>query len=162
MQNKDKRVNDEILDLVHGNFDAIEINMIEFKYKMKLTKSSNVCGNDGVSPKMITNCSNFFIERYLFLFFRFIFEYGVIPDDLNITHLVPIKKDKKKSINYIDNLRPISISNTQAQIFERLLLLKMDKINNTHINQFGYKNKTSCTHALFVFIETIARHLDNK
>ena len=68
----------------------------------------------------------------------------------------------KISINTIDNLRPISISNTQAQIFERLLLLKMDKINNTHINQFGYKNKTSCTHALFAFKETIIRHLDNK
>ena len=95
---------------------------------------------------MIKNCSNFFIERYLFLFFRFIFQYGVIPDDLNITHLVPIKKDKKKSINDIDNLRPISISYTLAQIFERLLLLKMDKVNNTHIDQFGYKN-TKVVHA---------------
>jgi hypothetical protein len=53
----------------------------------------------------------------------------------------------------------ISVSNTLAQIFERLLLLKMIKID---INQFGYKNKTSCTHALFVFKETIVRHLDNK
>ena len=31
------RVNDEIVDLDHGKFDAIEINMIEFKYTMKLT-----------------------------------------------------------------------------------------------------------------------------
>jgi hypothetical protein len=45
------RVNDEILDLVHVNFDAIKNKTIEFKYKMKLTKSSNVCENDGVSPK---------------------------------------------------------------------------------------------------------------
>ena len=27
----------------------------------------------------------------------------------------------------------------------------MKEINKTHENQFGYKNKTSCTHALFVF-----------
>jgi hypothetical protein len=38
----------------------------------------------------------------------------------------------------------------------------MSGINKTHENQFGYKNKTSCTHALFVFKETIVKHIENK
>ena len=38
----------------------------------------------------------------------------------------------------------------------------MSVINTTHDNQFGYKNKTSCTHALFVFKETIVKHIENK
>jgi hypothetical protein len=38
----------------------------------------------------------------------------------------------------------------------------MDKINLTHANQFGYKYKTSCSHALFIFKETIIRYLENK
>ena len=75
---------------------------------------------------------------------------------------MPIKKDKKKSINDIDNLRPISISNILAQIFERILLTKMNFISKTHENQFGYKNRTSCTHALFVFKEIVIKYLDNK
>ncbi len=62
---------------------------------------------------------------------------------------MPIKKDKKKSINDIDNLRPISVSNILAQIFERILLTKMNFVSKSHENQFGYKNRTSCTHALF-------------
>jgi hypothetical protein len=37
----------------------------------------------------------------------------------------------------------------------------MTEINKTHDNQFGYKNKTSCTHALFVFKETIIKKVEN-
>ena len=37
----------------------------------------------------------------------------------------------------------------------------MNEINKTHENQFGYKNKTSCTQALFVFKETIIKHVEN-
>ena len=111
---------------------------------------------------MIMSCNNNFVDLYLFFFYRFIFQYCVLPDELNITHIVPIKKDKKKSINDINNLRPISISNTLAQIFERLLLYKMNVITKTHENQFGYKNKISCTHALFTFKETVSHYLDNK
>ena len=31
------------------------------------------------------------------------------------------------------------LSNTFAQIFERLLMMNITSINNTHDNQFGYK-----------------------
>ena len=96
---------------------------------------------------MIKNCDKKFISSILLFFFRFIFHHGVIPNNLNITHILPIKKDKNKSINELNNLRPISMSNTLAQIFERLLMTKINAINNTHCNQFGYKNITSCTHA---------------
>jgi hypothetical protein len=110
---------------------------------------------------MIKNCDNNFISSKLLFFFRFIFHNGVIPDEFNFTHIIPIKKDKNNSINDINNLRPISISNALAQIFERLLMTKINSINNTHINQFGYKNKTSCTHILFAFKETITWFLEN-
>ena len=111
------------------------------------------------SSKMIKNCNMHFTSSYILHFFRFIFHYGVIPDELNITHIITIKKDTTKSINDINNLRPISISNTLAQIFERLLMMNLNSINNTHNNQFGYKNKISWSHTLFVFKETIVWHL---
>ncbi len=38
----------------------------------------------------------------------------------------------------------------------------MSEINLTHHNQFGYKKKISCTHALFAFKETIIKYLDEK
>jgi hypothetical protein len=36
----------------------------------------------------------------------------------------------------------------------------MSFISKTNDNQFGYKNRTSCTHALFIFKETIIQYLD--
>jgi hypothetical protein len=74
---------------------------------------------------MIKNCDEKFIKNTLFFFFNFIFHYGVIPNEFNVTHIIPIKKDKKITINDLNSLRPISISNILAQIFERLLSNKM-------------------------------------
>ena len=42
------------------------------------------------------------------------------------------------------------------------MMMKIKSINKTHDKQFGYKNKTSCSHALFVFKETIISFLENK
>jgi hypothetical protein len=90
------------------------------------------------------------------------FKYGVIPDDFNITHIVPIIKDNNKPANTISNLRPISISNSLAQIFERIILNKIPELKQTHQNQFGYKAKTSCTHALFAMKETAINYIRQK
>jgi endonuclease/exonuclease/phosphatase family metal-dependent hydrolase len=55
------RVYNDIQDIIHDNFIPIEINITEFKYTIKQAKSSNVCGNDGISSRMIANCNSSFI-----------------------------------------------------------------------------------------------------
>jgi hypothetical protein len=55
------RVFNDIQDIIHDNFIPIETNITEFKYTIKQTKSSNVCGNDGISSRMIANCNSSFI-----------------------------------------------------------------------------------------------------
>jgi len=102
------------------NFKAMNIDLVDLNLALKQTHVSNICGNDGLSSKMIKNCDNNFISSKLLFFFRFIFHHGVIPEEFNFTHIISIKKDKNKSINDINNLRPISISNSLAQIFESL------------------------------------------
>ena len=62
----------------------------------------------------------------------------------------------------IYRIRPIFISNTLGQIFERITKLKIPQLGNTHHNQFGYKNKTSCAHDLFAFKELAISCIDNK
>jgi hypothetical protein len=128
--------------------------------ELKETFISNVIGNDGVSSNILLNCDDNFIKSKLFFFYKYIFKYGVIPKGLNITHIRPIIKDKSLSSNDLNNLRPISISNVLAQIFERLLGYRLNEIKETLQKQFGYKSRTSCTHALFIFKETIIKHLD--
>jgi hypothetical protein len=107
---------------------------------LKETSISNVIGNDGVSSNMLLNCNDNFINSKLIFFYKYIFKYGVIPKGLNITHIRPIIKDKSLSCNDLNNLRPISISNVLAQIFERLLGYSLNEIKrlikiNLVINQ---------------------------
>ena len=74
---------------------------------------------------MNLDCDDKFLNSKVYFFFKYIFYHGVIPSKLNISHIIPIIKDKKKPNNSLNNLRPISISNTLAQIFERILLQKI-------------------------------------
>ena len=124
-----------------------------------------VIGNDGISSIMILNSNSFFVKSFILPFFQFMFKFCVIPEGFNISHIILIIKDSNKSSTDPNNLRPISISKCFAQIFERLLLLKMPEINFTsdfNLEKFGYKNKISCSHALFAFKETIIKHLEEK
>jgi hypothetical protein len=155
-------VNAGISDIIFDNFTPIEVNTTELNYALKNTNSSKVVGDDGLSSYMILNINQSFVISKILFFFQFIFKHGVIPVNFNNIHIVPIVKDKNKSSNDLANLRPISISNTLAQIFERITKLKLPQLGNTHQNQFGYKNKTSCTHALFAFKELAIKCIENK
>ena len=72
---------------------------------------------------MILNTNEMFKKSVILFFLKYIFKYGYIPDNLNISHIVPIINDKNKLSTYVNNLRLISISNSLAQIFERLILI---------------------------------------
>ena len=46
-------------------------------------------------------------------------------------------------------------------MFEKLILMNSPKLKLTHKNQFGFKPKTSCNHALFTLKETILKYTEN-
>ena len=68
--------------------------------------------------------------------------------------------DHGKSSEDVGNLRPISVSNTLSQIFERILMNRMPELHRTHRNQFGFKRSISTTHALFTFKETVVKYVE--
>ncbi len=113
-------------------------------------RSSNVKGEDGLSSHMAFNSGDYCIKHFIFNLFRFILSCNVFLKDHKLAH------------NLISNLRPISISNFFAQLFEKIMLFKMPSLLNMHPNQFGFKPKTSCTHALFALKETIVSYIDRK
>ena len=79
---------------------------------------------------------------------------GKVPDKLNVSIIKPILKDQHKNTDDLNNIRPISISNCFAQILEKLILILSPGLKVSHVNQFGFKEKTSCNHALFTLKET--------
>ena len=144
-------INNGISDLTISNFKSIDLQYNELESALNDTHKSNVCGNDGISSYLILNSNVSFIKTIILQFFKYIFKYGYIPDNFNVSHIIPLIKEKNKSSSDVNNLRPISISNTLAQIFERLMLYKIPKILITRKFQFGYTKKISCSHALFAF-----------
>ena len=72
------------------------------------------------------------------------------PSTFNDCKIKPIIKDYGKSRKDINNIRPITISNSLAQLFERLILNKNYNNLRTNKNQFGFKRNSSCKLALFM------------
>lgn len=79
-------------------FSPINLDYVKFIDALKKkTNNSHVCGYDGVSAYMLKHTSNYFKNTIIFSFFSFMFNYCVIPDELNYAFIRPILKDNKKS-----------------------------------------------------------------
>ena len=125
-------------------------------------KNSNVKGYDSISYSLIKNILDIEIRIFLLNFFNKILTLGVFPKKFNLSIIKPILKDQSKNTSDTNNIRPLSISNCLAQIFERLILINSPLLNCTHKNQFGFKKLTSCNHAIFCMKETISHYTENK
>ena len=119
------------------SFTPIDLDYVKFYNVIKKIDNSKVCGIDKISSEMLKHTSEYFKNTYLFLFFKFIFMNCVYPDNFNTSYIKPIIKDHKKPNSDLTNLRPIAISNTLAQLFERLILEYIPNICKTNDNQFG-------------------------
>ena len=142
------------------SFEGVELDTVWLKFALKETRMSYGSGYDGLSSHMLLNCLTTKVKECLFLFFQYILRHGVIPTDFNVSIIRPIIKDHGKSSEDVGNLRPISVSNTLSQIFERILMNKMPELHRTHRNQFGFKRSISTTHALFTFKETVVKYVE--
>jgi hypothetical protein len=125
-------------------------------------KKSHVKGFDKVSYFLIMNALTPNCEEFILFFFNKLLELMKIPKNFNVSIIKPILKDQEKPTDDINNIRPISISNCFSQIFEKLILLNSPNLMITHRNQFGFKKKTSCNHALFTLKETVLYYTENK
>jgi len=158
-----------ISEKVNKAFDSFSKNKIIKKFKesdldkvLKELKNSHVKGFDKISYNMIIYGLTQKSKEFILFFFNKIMELMIIPKNFNVSIIKPILKDQDKPTNDLNNIRPISISNCFAQMFEKLILINSPNILITHRNQFGFKSKTSCNHAIFALKETILHYTENK
>jgi len=125
-----------------------------------LLDNSLVSGLDKISYSILKNISFEKFHEILLEFFNQFLYLNKIPKHLNTSKITPILKDNSKSGKELNNIRPISISNSFSQIFERLILLNSPGLSKVSRNQFGFRKKTSCNHAIFVVKETILNYVN--
>ncbi|CAF1046547.1 unnamed protein product, partial [Brachionus calyciflorus] len=68
---------------------------------------------------------------------------GIIHNFFNIGKILPVIKDENKDNNDPKNIRPITVSDTLANIFEKLILLEINRTHKSIPNQFGFTNNSS-------------------
>ena len=153
---------------VSDNFKNFVNPTVPFKFQfsqlekiLKELKKTHVKGYDKLSYYLIRHSLPYCTDFLLF-FFNKLIELMKIPRNFNISIINPILKDQQKNTNDVNNIRPISISNSLAQIFEKLIIVNSPNLTITHRNQFGFKRKTSCNHAIFTLKETILHYTENR
>lgn len=87
--------------------------------------------------------------------------HGVAPDELLMSTLVPIPKDKRKSLSSSSNYRAIALSSIVGKVLDHVLLAKCQDTFSTSPWQYGFKKKLSTNHCTFVVKETIQHYLNN-
>ena len=85
------------------------------------------------------------ISKYLHL----IINSKVVPTNMNIGKIVPIIKDVKGDLSSLDNIRPITLSDTLATIFELYFLDRLNLKIKLAPEQFGFRSQSSTTNAIF-------------
>ena len=130
--------------------------MIDSIFSMKAGKSAD---DDGLTAEHYFNAPLILLQR-LHLLLNTMLRHGFVPTQFRFGTIVPIVKDHHGDLGDIDNYRGITLSPIASKIFEHCLRMVFSKFLTTSHFQFGFKKKSSTTHALFTLKETINYYVD--
>ncbi len=148
----------EYLDKENNNIGEIQLDevlLVKIINSLKCGKARGFCDIENECYKYANHNT---IIPILKMFFETIINYKINVANINIGVLFPLIKDRKGKNDDINNIRPITLSDTIAIILEKLLLSVLNKYISIHELQFGFVQNSSTQHALYVFKENILHH----
>ena len=74
--------------------------------------------------------------------------------------IIPIPKNRRKSLNDSDNYKAITLSSILGKLLEWVILLSCDKALSSNDFQFGLRPKHSTSQCTFVVKETVQYYLN--
>ncbi len=147
-------VRDFLNDL--SNFTALhQVPQHEIKTIIDLLPDDKAIGHRNVSNEMFKYANGDELSGVLKIMFETMINDGIVPNRLNISVIKPLIKDGKKSKSDINNVRPISISDTICTILEKYILAILKLSYSNENKQFGFKQNSSCQHAIITLLEAI-------
>ena len=84
-----------------------------------------------------------------------------VPSQFRLGTIIPIIKDRTGNASDVGNYRGITISAMPSKLFERILKTMFSNYLNTSSYQYGFKGKSSTSHALFSLKESINYYIDH-
>ena len=126
-------------------------------------KNKKSTGHDGTSNEILKCCSPT-IEPYVADVFNKCLEQSIFPEPFKIARVIPLFKKGDRSNP--ENYRPISLLSSLSKVFEKVLCKRMTKFfmkNESFTpNQYGFRNKRSCTHAIGEVLDYIRNEMDKR
>ena len=119
-------------------------------------------GYSKIPGEAIKYCQNEKLPVVIQAILQRIIDFGYIPRSFNIGVITPILKDERGDTRSINNIRPITVSDVLANIFEKYILQIIEKNHQEPCQQFGFRALSSCQHSLFTFKETIRYYKEKK
>ena len=101
------------------------------------------------------------LHVYLCQLFNSMLIHGISPSSLHTSTLVPIPKDKRKSVSVSDNYRAIALSSPLCKVLDTIILRKYGDLLSTCDLQSGFKVHGSTNACTFMVKETIQYYLKN-
>ena len=126
--------------------------------KLSLGKSP---GFDGLTTEHLANCHPI-IYSLLSKLFKLMIEHGHVPKEFGMGIIIPIpKNDSTHGAHSIESFRGITLSSVLSKVFEHCILMLYSRYFITSCNQFGFKAKVGCSHAIYAFQKIIDHYVKN-
>ena len=130
--------------------------LLDATFSMKKGKSAD---DNGITAEHYFYAPLALFDRLLCLF-NVMLQHAVVPRQFQLGTIVPIIKDHQGNLGDLDNYRGITLASIMSKIFEHVLRIVFGKFITTSRYQFGFKKKSSTSHALFCLKETITYYTE--
>ena len=124
-------------------------------------KTGKFDGSEGLSIDHFVH-RNRKLYVLLSILFTLFLRHGFSPNSMILGTMIPIPKDKKKSLCSASNYRAIALSSIFSKILDCIILLKEEHSLCSSELQFGFKKGLSTTQCTFSMLEIIDYYNFNK
>ena len=158
--------NDHLNDLVYilckqnQCFNSHTISTEHIRKGVKFLKSNKKDGSTGHNSNHIIHGTSLLFEMLSKLLSSMLL-HGYAPPDLRLSVIIPIVKNKHKSVNKSTNYRGIALSSIIAKLMDIIIMEKESSVIQSSDFQFGFKEKSSTTQCTFVMNEVIQYYMNN-
>ena len=136
---------------------GVSVNLVE--QAMAKIKFGKTDANNGCSSNHFKNGTNK-LNVYFSLLFTAMWTHNYVPCSMLTSTIIPIPKNRRKSLNDIDNYRAIALSSILGKLLDWVILLSCDKALSSNDSQFGFKPKHSTSQCTFVIKEPVQYYLN--
>ena len=124
--------------------------MLDIASKIKVGKSSAGL----IKPEHFL-CGPPDLLRHFHILFNGLIQHSYVPSEFLSGMITPIIKDSQGDVSSPSNYRGITLSCLPAKLFEYVIQSKTGHLLETDELQFGFKGKTSTSHALYTLKSTV-------